>query len=60
MSILREMGMREGKDRINEEVVYNIAKVYSVVDKTITDVLAKYDLSLAKFNILLGVKHVGK
>lgn len=60
MSIFREMGMREGKDRVNEEVVYNIARAYSVVDKTITDVLAEYGLSSGKFNILLVVKHVGK
>jgi DNA-binding MarR family transcriptional regulator len=59
MSIFREMGMREGEDRINEEVVYNIARIYSLIDRVISDLLSKYELSSAKFNILLVVKHVG-
>ncbi len=60
MSIFRELGIREGKDRINEEVIYNIAKAYTVIDGVISGFLSKYDLSPAKFNILLMVKHVGK
>src|SRR3989338_7222783 len=60
MSIFRELGVREGKDRINEEVIYNIAKAYTVIDGVISGFLSKYDLSPAKFNILLMVKHVGK
>jgi DNA-binding MarR family transcriptional regulator len=59
MSIFRELGMREGKDRVNEELVYNIAKVYGLIEAEIKSVLAEYDLSPAKFNILLVVKHVG-
>ncbi|MBU4488264.1 MAG: MarR family transcriptional regulator [Candidatus Omnitrophica bacterium] len=60
MSIFRELGVREGKDRVNEEVIYNIAKAYTVIDGVISGFLSKYDLSPAKFNILLMVKHVGK
>lgn len=60
MSIFRELGIREGKDRVNEEVIYNIAKAYTVIDGVISGFLSKYDLSPAKFNILLIVKHVGK
>lgn len=60
MNIFKEMGIREGSDRLNEEVLYNVARVYSIVDKEISDLLAKYDLSPAKFNILMMVKHVGK
>ena len=59
MSIFRELGIREGKDRLNEEVIYNIAKAYTVIDNVISGFLSKYDLSPAKFNILLMVKHVG-
>ena len=59
MSIFKEIGIREGKDRINEEVVYNIARAYTTLDRVITGVLAEYHLSPAKFNILLMVKHVG-
>lgn len=60
MSIFRELGVREGKDRVNEEVIYNIAKACMVIDNVISRFLSKYDLSPAKFNILLMVKHVGK
>lgn len=59
MSIFRELGVREGKDRVNEEVIYNIAKAYTVIDNIISGFLSKYDLSPAKFNILLMIKHVG-
>ncbi|MBL7131476.1 MAG: MarR family transcriptional regulator [Candidatus Omnitrophica bacterium] len=60
MSILRELGVREGKDRINEEVIYSIANAYMHIDRIISAQLAKNKLSPAKFNILLMVKHVGK
>ena len=60
MSIFRELGMREGKDRINEEVVYNIARAYTLIENHVTQFLAAYNLSPAKFNILLAAKHVGK
>ena len=60
MSIFKKIGIREGRDRINEEVVYNIARAYIHLDQQIAKLLAEYDLSPAKFNILLMVKHVGK
>ena len=60
MGIFRELGMREGKDRINEEVVYNIARAYTLIENYATKFLATYNLSSAKFNIMLVVKHAGK
>ena len=60
MSIFRELGVREGKDRRNEEVIYSVARAYMVLDQKITQILAKDNLSPAKFNILLMVKHVGR
>jgi len=60
MSIFRELGMREGKHRINEEVVYNIARAYTLIENYTTKFLATYNLSSAKFNIMLAVKHAGK
>ena len=60
MNIFRELGIREGRDRVNEEVIYNIARAYTVIDNVISEFISKYDLSPAKFNILLMVKHVGK
>lgn len=58
MNIFHELGIRSRENRINEEVIYNIARVYSVIDSAITLLLSPYGLSTAKFNILLLVKHV--
>ena len=60
MSIFKQLGVREGEDRINEEVVYNIARAYSIIDNHMTRFLSTYNMSPGKFNILLVVKHVGK
>ena len=59
MGILKNIGVREGKDRVNEEVAYNIARAYVTLDNYITAFLAPYNLSPAKFNILIATKHVG-
>ena len=60
MNIFRELGVEMGEDRIDEEVIYNIAKVYTLVSNTLAVVLSRHNLSLAKFNILLMAKHVGR
>lgn len=60
MGIFRDLGIREGDDRRNEEVIYNIARAYTIIDNHISRFLSTYNMSPAKFNILLAVKHVGK
>lgn len=60
MNIFHELGVREGKNRMNEEVIYNVARAYTIIDNFISKFLETYNLSPAKFNILLMVKHVGK
>ncbi len=60
MNIFRELGIRDGKDRINEEVVYNVARAFTIIESHITEILSPYNLSIAKFNIMLMVKHVGQ
>ena len=60
MNIFHELGIRDGKDRINEEVIYNVARIYTLIDNFVTTLLSPYDLSPAKFNIMLAVKHIGK
>lgn len=60
MSIFRELGVREGADRLNEEVVYTLARSYLFLEQAISSFLAFYGLTPAKFNILLMVKHKGK
>jgi DNA-binding MarR family transcriptional regulator len=60
MSIFNELGLKNGEDRINEEIAYNIAYSYSLIDSYFNKVLEGYNLSPAKFNILMVVKHIGK
>lgn len=60
MSIFAQLGVRDGKDRIKEEVLYNLAACYVLVEKKISHFLAPYDLSPVKMNALLMIKHVGK
>lgn len=60
MNIFKKIGISDGSDRLNEEVIYNIAQAYSIVDRTMSVLLAKHGLNPAKFNILMMVKHVGK
>ena len=60
MNIFHELGVRSGKDRINEEIVYNIARAYTIIDTRAGAFLSPYKLSPAKFNILLMVQHAGK
>jgi len=59
MSIFRALGIRSGEDRINEEVVYTIARSYVFLEQAISGFLSKYNLTPAKFNILLMAKHKG-
>ena len=60
MNIFHELGIQSGEDRINEEVIYNIARVYTTINNALSFFLAAYKISPAKFNILLMVKHVGR
>lgn len=60
MSIFAQLGVRDGKDRIKEEVLYNLAACYVLLDRKISHFLAPYDLSPVKMNALLMIKHVGK
>lgn len=60
MSIFAQLGVRDGKGRIKEEVLYNLAACYVLVERKISHFLAPYDLSPVKMNALLMIKHVGK
>lgn len=60
MSIFRELGIKDGKDRLNEELLYNLGYCYVVLEKKIAEILSPYGLSPIKMNALLIIKHVGK
>jgi len=59
MSIFSELGVREGKDRTKEEVLYNIASCYVLFEQKLSRLLLPYNLSPVKMNALLMIKHVG-
>lgn len=60
MNIFQKLGLPIDKSRRNEEIIYNIARTYLLIHKSLSEYLLKYNLNLAKFNILLIVKHIGK
>ncbi len=60
MSIFSELGIRDGKDRLREELLYNLALSYVLIEKEIEKVLDSFGLSAVKMNALLMIKHVGK
>ena len=41
-------------------IVYNVGRLYVVLDTYLTHVYAKFDLNPAKFNLLMLIKHIGK
>lgn len=60
MSIFSELGVREGKNRSREELLYNLASSYVLIEKEIEKVLGSFGLSAVKMNALLIIEHVGK
>jgi len=60
MNIFKELCIKEGKDRMNEALVYSIASAYTFFEQGISVYLSRYNLTPAKFNILLMVQHKGK
>ena len=60
MSIFSEMGIREGKDKLKEELLYNLASSYALLEREIERALSSFGLSAVKMNALLMIKHVGK
>ena len=59
MSIFSELGIRDGKDRAKEELLYNLAACYALLERKITQFLAPCGLSPVKMNALLMIKHIG-
>ena len=60
MSIFDELGIRENKGRLKEEILYNLGACYVLAEKEISRVLSGFNLSPVKMNALLIIKHVGK
>ena len=63
MSIFEEMGFPaiESKDALlSEQVVYNIAMAYNMFAKIIVKEYKEFNLTPAKINVLMVLRHIGK
>ena len=60
MDYFRSFGVEVGQGKYHEEAVYGIAMVYTVLFNDISVYLNKYDLTPAKMNVLMIIKHQGK
>lgn len=59
MTIFSELGVREGADRLDEEVAYNLAEIYARGYARLARCLAPHGLTPAALNVLLMVRYVG-
>ena len=59
MSIYREMGFKPQKENISEAALYNIVRTFTLLNRLFQRHHAQFDLTPAKLNVLMLVKHVG-
>jgi DNA-binding MarR family transcriptional regulator len=43
-----------------EDIIYGVGEVYTLLTRKLNSILREHNFSLAKFNILMVVKHVGQ
>lgn len=60
MNYLESFGVTLGKNQYQEEAVYGIALVYAALFNRIAAYLDQYELTPAKMNALMIIKHQGK
>jgi len=46
--------------KFNDSIVYNIGRLYVLLNQYLTKAYAPFGLNPAKFNLLMSVKHIGK
>lgn len=60
MGVLERFGICSGKENFRETAVYALACAYSHIEKEISDYLRPFNLTPAKFNAMMVIKHIGK
>ncbi|MBP7215973.1 MAG: MarR family transcriptional regulator [Candidatus Omnitrophica bacterium] len=60
MKTLERLGIDIHKSRVEETAVYALASVYLLLEKKIGVYLRRFQLTTAKFNALMVIKHVGR
>ena len=59
MSIYKEMGFRPEKENTSEAALYNVVRTFTLLHRLFQRHHAQFDLTPAKLNVLMLVKHVG-
>lgn len=59
MGVLERFCINTGKDNFRETAVYALACAYSHIEKEISDHLRPFNLTPAKFNAMMVIKHAG-
>lgn len=59
MNHLKAYGIEEGEGKYYEEAIYGVGLLYNLINNKISSYLSQYNLSPAKFNVLMIVKHQG-
>lgn len=60
MDFLKRYGFEAGKGRYHEEALYSLALIYNIANNALSAFLKDFDLTPAKFNVLMAIKHQGK
>jgi DNA-binding MarR family transcriptional regulator len=60
MSIYQEMGFRPEKENASEAALYNVARTFTLLNRLFQRHYAQFDLTPAKLNVLMLIKHVGE
>jgi len=60
MDSLRLLGVEGSGDKYYEGAIYGVALLYNLINNDISRHLEQFDLSPAKFNVLMVIKHQGK
>ncbi len=59
MDYFKTYKIEVGKGKHKEEMVYGVALVYNLINRKVSAYLYPFNLSVAKFNVLMAIKHVG-
>lgn len=59
MDYFEAFGIDVGKGKYYEEVIYGVALLYNIINNEISTHLGQFDLTSAKFNVLMVIKHQG-
>lgn len=60
MEPLKHFGIAIGKENFHEAAIYGLACAYLYIEKEISDYLRSFNLTPAKFNAMMVIKHIGK